>query len=168
MPARVAPHRLMNTKLGNLLSEAQILPDLRAADRWEAIEELVSKLVQTGKVKSEDRNAIVGAIRRREFSMSTGIGFGIGIPHASTELVHEPVAAFGRSSRKINFDSLDGQPVSFVILFLVPQGQFQKHLHTMSEIAKLLKDIDFRQALEQASDAGTILQIFRGSTCHND
>jgi len=152
----------MNMKLGDILSEAQIIPDLRATDRWGAIDELITNLVQTGRVKSEDQDAIIGAVRRREFSMSTGIGFGIGLPHASTELVHKPVAAFGRSKQKINFDSLDGQPVSLVILFLVPQGQFQKHLHTMAEIAKLLKDADFRQALEQAPDAGAILQIFGG------
>jgi mannitol/fructose-specific phosphotransferase system IIA component (Ntr-type) len=83
-------------------------------------------------------------------------------PHAATELVHKAVAAFGRSKQKINFDSLDSHPVSLVILFLVPQGQFQKHLHTMSEIAKFLRNADIRQALEQAPDAGTIIQIFRG------
>jgi fructose-specific phosphotransferase system IIA component len=152
----------MNTILGSLLREAQITTDLRATNRWQAIEELITNLVATGRVKSEDRDAIIGAVRKREMSMSTGIGYGIGIPHASTELVHQAVAAFGRSKQKIKFDSLDGQPVSLVILFLVPQGQFQKHLHTMSEIAKLLRNADIRQALEQAPDAGAILKIFRG------
>jgi mannitol/fructose-specific phosphotransferase system IIA component (Ntr-type) len=153
----------MNTILGNLLTEAQIITDLRATDRWRAIEELVANLVHTGKVKSEDRDAVIGALRKREMSMSTGIGYGIGVPHASTELVHEPVAAFGRSRRKVNFDSLDGQPVSLVILFLVPQGQLQKHLHTMSDIAKFFTNADIRLALEQAPDAGTILRIFKGN-----
>jgi fructose-specific phosphotransferase system IIA component len=151
----------MNTTLGDILSEAQIITDLQAKDRWEAIDELITNLVHTGKIKAVDRDAIIGAIRKREFSMSTGIGFGVGIPHAPTELVHQPVAAFGRSKRKIKFDSLDGRPVSLVILFLVPQGQFQKHLHTMAGIAKLLKNADFRQALENAPDAATLLQIIR-------
>jgi mannitol/fructose-specific phosphotransferase system IIA component (Ntr-type) len=91
--------------------------------------------------------------------MSTGIG--IGIPHASTELVHQPVAAFGRSKRKIDFESLDGKPVRLVILFLVPQGQFQKHPHAMAEIARLLKNAHVRQVLEQAPDAAALLQIFK-------
>lgn len=153
----------MSTKLGDLLSEAQIILNLRAKDRWEAIDELVTNLVQTGNVKSEDRDAVVGAVRNREFSMSTGIGFGIGIPHAATELVYKPVAAFGRSKRKIDFDSLDGKPVSLVILFLVPQGQFQRHLHTMAGISKLLRKGDLREALELAPDASTILRIIRGN-----
>jgi mannitol/fructose-specific phosphotransferase system IIA component (Ntr-type) len=54
--------------------------------------------------------------------MSTGIGFGIGIPHASTDLISEVVGALGRSKKGINFDALDNQPVNLVMLFLVPQG----------------------------------------------
>ena len=80
--------------------------------------------------------------------MSTGIGFGIGIPHASTDLIYEVVGALGRSQKGVNFDALDNQPVKLVMLFLVPQGQFQKHLHTLANIAKLLHKADFRQALE--------------------
>ncbi len=152
----------MNTILGNLLTEAQIIMDLRAATQWEAIETLITNLVESGQVKPEDRDAVRGAVRKREMSMSTGIGYGIGVPHASTELVHEPVAAFGRSRRKVNFDSLDGQPVTLVFLFLVPHGQLQKHLHTMSQIAKFLGNAGTRQALEQAPDAAAILKIFRG------
>ena len=49
------------------------------------------------------------------------------------------------------------------MLFLVPQGQFQKHLHTLANIAKLLHKADFRQALEQAPDADAMLQIIRRS-----
>jgi mannitol/fructose-specific phosphotransferase system IIA component (Ntr-type) len=91
--------------------------------------------------------------------MSTGIGFGIGIPHASTDLIEEVVGAFGRSSRGINFDALDSQPVKLVMLFLVPQGQFQKHLHTLAGIAKLLHKTEFRQSLEQAPDARTMFEV---------
>jgi mannitol/fructose-specific phosphotransferase system IIA component (Ntr-type) len=92
-------------------------------------------------------------VKTRENSMSTGIGFGIGIPHASTDLIYEVVGAFGRSSQGIQFDALDNQPVKLVMLFLVPQGQFQKHLHTLANIAKLLHKTEFRQSLEEAPDA---------------
>ena len=93
--------------------------------------------------------------------MSTGIGFGIGIPHASTELIQEVVGALGRSKPGMNFDALDNQPVNLVMLFLVPQGQFQKHLHTLANIAKLLHKADFRQALEQAPDAEAMLKAIK-------
>jgi mannitol/fructose-specific phosphotransferase system IIA component (Ntr-type) len=147
--------------LGDILSKTQIIPDLHAKDRWEAIDELIGNLVATGKIKPGDCDAVTAAVKKRETSMSTGIGFGIGIPHASTDLILEVVGALGRSKEGVSFDALDNQPVKLVMLFLVPQGQFQKHLHTLANIAKLLHKADFRQALEQAPDAEAMLNIIR-------
>lgn len=147
--------------LGDILSPEQIEADLKATTRWEAIDELINNLVSCSKIKADDREAIVTVVRKRESSMSTGIGFGIGIPHASTDLIYEVVGAFGRSKKGLNFDALDNQPVNLVMLFLVPQGQFQKHLHTLAKIAKLLHKKEFRQALEEAPDAQAMYHIIK-------
>jgi mannitol/fructose-specific phosphotransferase system IIA component (Ntr-type) len=147
--------------LGDILGPEQIIPELQAANRWEAIDELINNLVTTNKIKAENREAVAAVVKKRETSMSTGIGFGIGIPHASTDLIYEVVGALGRSKKGVNFDALDNQPVNLVMLFLVPQGQFQKHLHTLANIAKLLHRAEFRQALEQAPSAEAMLQIIR-------
>lgn len=147
--------------LADILGREQILPDLQATDRWEAIDELIGNLVATGKVQAADCEAITAAVKKRETSMSTGIGFGIGIPHASTDLIYEVVGALGRSTKGVNFDALDNQPVKLVMLFLVPQGQFQKHLHTLANIAKLLHKAEFREVLEKAPDADSMLAVIR-------
>jgi hypothetical protein len=78
-------------------------------------------------------------------------------------LIYEVVGALGRSKKGVNFDALDNQPVNLVMLFLVPQGQFQKHLHTLASIAKLLHNKEFRQALEAAPDAKRCSQSSKGS-----
>ena len=147
--------------LGDILHEDQIEPELRAATRWEAIDELIGLLVTRGKIKPEHRDQISAVVKKRENSMSTGIGFGIGIPHASTDLIYDVIGAFGRSRGGVQFESLDNQPVNLVMLFLVPQGQFQKHLHTLANIAKLLHNKDFRLALETAPDAAAMMRIIR-------
>ena len=147
--------------LGDILSLETIVPDLHASNRWEAIDLLIQNLVATHKIRPESRDAIIAVVKKRESSMSTGIGFGIGIPHASTDLIQEVVGALGRSTAGIDFDALDNQPVNLVMLFLVPQGQFQKHLHTLANIAKLLHIKEFRQELEQAPDAATMYAIIR-------
>jgi len=144
-----------------LMSSENILPEMAATNRWEAIDELIQQLVTTTRIQPENRDAIVAVVKKRESSMSTGIGFGIGIPHASTDLIHEVVGALGRSSKGIAFDALDNQPVNLVMLFLVPQGQFQKHLHTLASIAKLLHVKEFRQELEQAPDAAAMFEIIK-------
>ena len=147
--------------LGDILGPNNIVPDLQAADRWLAIDELINNLVTTGKIKPEHREAIAAVVKKRETSMSTGIGFGIGIPHASSDLISEVVGALGRSKKGCSFDALDNQPVNLVMLFLVPQGQFQKHLHTLAHIAKLLHKAEFRQALQEAPDADTMWRIIK-------
>jgi len=133
--------------LNDFLGPKPIVIDLHAENRWEAIDELINHLVANQKIKTEHREAIVASIRKRESSMSTGIGFGIGIPHASTDLICEVVAAVGRSRTGVQFNALDGKPVNLVFLFLIPQGQFQKHLDTLANIAKLLHSKDFRDGL---------------------
>lgn len=147
--------------LADILSKEQIITDLQANNRWEAIDELVNNLVACGKIKPENREAIAAVVKKREQSMSTGIGFGIGIPHASTDLIGDVVGSLGRSTKGVNFDALDNQPVNLVMLFLVPQGQFQKHLHTLANIAKLLHNKDFRQILENGPDAATMFEAIQ-------
>ena len=150
-------------ELADFLTKEQVVTDLKASDRWEAIEELIDLLVANGQVDSVHREAVVSVVKKRETSMSTGIGFGIGIPHASTDLIDNVTGAFGRSRSGVDFDALDNQPVNLVMLFLVPQGQFQKHLHTLAKIAKVLHKKEFRKALEDAGDAAEMYQIIRSS-----
>lgn len=145
--------------LSEIVQKEQILTELKASNRWEAIDELIGRLVECGRIKPEHREAITAVVKKRETSMSTGIGFGIGIPHASTDQIDEVVGALGRSKVGIDFEALDNQPVNLVVLFLVPQGQFQKHLHTLASIAKLFHNKEFRQQLEQAPDAAAMHQI---------
>lgn len=149
--------------LGNLLSKDQILPEMTSTERWSAIVELVNLLVANNQIKEADRDTVLGALRAREETMSTGIGFGIAIPHASSDRVDKVVAAFGRSSSGIEFDALDNAPVRFVVLFVVPKDQFQTHLRTLAAIAKFLNDRSVRERLGTAGSAADILAIFEDS-----
>jgi mannitol/fructose-specific phosphotransferase system IIA component (Ntr-type) len=147
--------------LANLLSAEQIVPEMNATERWPAIVELIDLLVNLGKVKPADRDSILASLKQREETMSTGIGFGIAIPHCSSDRLDEVVAAFGRSSGGIEFDALDNAPVKFVVLFIVPKNQFQTHLRTLASIAKFLNDRGVRESLAEANSADEILSIFR-------
>src|ERR1700751_3648856 len=147
--------------LGSLLSVDQIVPEMKATERWAAIVELIDLLVQKNRVRPSDRDSILAALKQREETMSTGIGFGIAIPHASSDSVPEVVAAFGRSSQGIEFDALDNAPVRFVVLFIVPRNQFQTHLRTLASIAKFLNDRSVRESLASAKSADEILAFFR-------
>ena len=139
--------------LSSLLTVEQIIPQMQSSERWTAIAELVDLLVSVGKVKPDDHETVLNALKQREETMSTGIGFGIAIPHASSDRVGEVVAAFGRSGSGIEFDSLDNAPVKFVVLFVVPRDQFQMHLRTLAA--------SVRESLGTAATAQEILAIFK-------
>ncbi len=150
--------------LASLLSEDQIIPELSATDRWQALEEIVSRLIETGHLDAIYHKDAIAALRHREETMSTGIGFGIAIPHASCDAVKEVTACFARSKVGVNFESLDDKPVHYIVLFLVPKDQFQTHLRTLAAIAKFLNDPVVRGELASASDAAAILQVFERKT----
>ena len=80
--------------LASLLSSEQIIPEMKATERWPAIVELIDLLVAQQKIDPASRDGILAALKQREETMSTGIGFGIAIPHASSDAVAGVVAAF--------------------------------------------------------------------------
>ena len=147
--------------LASLLSAEQIIPEMKATERWSAIAELIDLPVRLGKIKPEDRESILASLKQREEMMSTGIGFGIAIPHASSDRIEEVVASFGRSSQGIEFDALDNAPVKFFVLFIVPKNQSLTHLRALASIATFFNDRSVRESLATAQSAGEILAIFR-------
>src|SRR5438874_2651616 len=153
------PNRAFCMSLGNLLSAEQIIPEMTATERWPAIVELIDLLVRLSKIKPDDRDSILASLKQREETMSTGIGFGIAIPHCSSDRIDDVVAAFGRSTTGIEFDALDNAPVKFVVLLIVPKNQFQTHLRTPASIAKFLNDCPVRDRLASAQSAEETLSI---------
>ena len=65
--------------LNEIVKTEHIVPELKATNRWEAIGELVDTLVANGAITKSDRDAVIDVVRTRENSMSTGIGYGIGM-----------------------------------------------------------------------------------------
>jgi phosphotransferase system HPr (HPr) family protein len=153
--------RVSCISLASLLPAEQIIPEMKATERWSAIVELIDLLVAQGKIKAEDRESILASLKQREEEMSTAIGFGAAIPHARSDRIEEVVASFGRSSQGIEFDALDNAPVKLVVLFIVPKNQSKTHLRTLLSLAKFLSDRSVRESLAAAKTADEILAIFR-------
>src|SRR5580698_6494756 len=103
------PKRNMN--LSEILGAEQIVPRLAATDRWAVIDQLIDVLVRTHKIRAEDRETVRKAVKDRETSKSTGIGYGVALPHASVACIQDVVAVFGRLPQGIDFQALDNEPV---------------------------------------------------------
>lgn len=96
--------------------------------------------------------AIGDGLRAREAIGSTAIGRGVAIPHCHSAACSAPVAAFLRLATPVDFRAHDGCPVDLVFAMVVPQGQAQQHLDTLSELAGQFADAGFRDAVRAASD----------------
>ena len=103
--------------------------------------------------------SVIEALREREGKISTGIGSGVAIPHAFSDLVEDVVVGFGRSREGIDFEALDNAPVHFVILFIVPKKKYQLHLKTLAAIARHFTNRNVRDHLAAAESADEILAI---------
>lgn len=147
-------------KLAKLLGPEQILLDMKAVEHWPAIIELVDHLVITGQLPPEQRDEMLEAFRVREEQVSTGIGLGVAIPHAFSDHLDRVIAVFGKSNSGIDFESLDHQPVHFIILFIVPRKDYHLHLRTLAAIAKMFTNIEVRRQLGAAETLEQILAIF--------
>lgn len=146
-------------QLASLLTEQQIVPEMKAEDHWSAIAELVNHLDSRGMLCNETRENVLHALEERERITSTGIGSGVAIPHAFSDTIDRVVPIFGRSKTGIDFEAVDNCPVKFVILFIVPRSEYHLHLQTLAAIAKMFNNCSIRKDLEAADGAAEILEV---------
>ena len=149
--------KVADLKLVDLLPEQVIAPDLKAQNKTEVLKELVDLLYKEGKIKDQERALEV--LLDRERLGSTGVGYGIAIPHGKFNDIKSLIAAFGRSRQGIDFDSVDHKPVHIFFLFLAPEHEAQLHLRVLARSCRLLKRDTFRESLMQAESAAEILKI---------
>ena len=102
---------------------------------------------------------VLASLKVREEQISTGIGSGVAIPHAFSDHLDKVVAVLGRSEKGIDFEALDGAPVHFVFLFIVPSKNYPLHLRTLAAIAKMFTNVEIRRRIADAGSREEILAI---------
>ena len=148
-----------NMTLASLLSSDRIISEMQSEEQFPAIDELIDSLVASKHLSENKKDTVTKALYKREEQRSTGIGNGVAIPHCFLEDLDEVVAVFGRSSKGIDFCSLDRAPVHFVLLFIVPQSQYTLHLKTLAAIAKILDSAEIRSKLTEADGVAEIMEV---------
>jgi len=153
----------MATRFTDLIGPSDLVAPLQAADKWEAIDELLHHLEKRGAIQSGAFARHREAVLARERSMSTGMERGIAIPHAAVDGLDRLVGVLGISRRPdgLAFDSIDAQPTQFVVLLLVPRDQKLQHIRTLADIARLLSRDELRAALLESPDAASAWSTLR-------
>jgi len=146
-------------KVCELLETNKILTEFKSEEKFDVINELVNLLNDDERVV--DIEEVRKCVFEREEKMSTGVGKGFAIPHGKTNSVTEILAAFGKSKKPIDYNSLDGEPVHLVFLLIGKENLLAKHIKLLSRISRLMNNEEFRKKLIEAESKESILKIFQ-------
>ncbi len=143
--------------LSSILTEQTVAVGLLARDKQGMIEEMLDLLVNAGSVT--DKPAALAALLERERTMSTGMKYGIAIPHGKTSSVQSLVACVGISREPIPFESLDNEPARIFIMTLSPPEKTGPHLQFLAEVSQLFKSAEKRAAAISAKTPSELLSV---------
>ncbi|TFH43368.1 MAG: PTS sugar transporter subunit IIA [Chrysiogenales bacterium] len=138
-------------------TKADYIHQLEATNKFKAIEELAMVFKNTD--VCDDMESLVRALKEREEIMSTGIGFGIAIPHAKINSIREMAFAIGVSKAGIDFDSMDGEPVHLVILVAAGERQHKEYLRLLSNIMSIIKKENVKDRIINSKTKDDVITI---------
>jgi mannitol/fructose-specific phosphotransferase system IIA component (Ntr-type) len=143
--------------LTDLLSVERVRVPLTARNKDDVLSELLQAALP--RRDSAVHEAVMESLRAREQVLSTGIGEGVGIPHAKTPLVDRLVLAAGVAAEPVEFEALDGRPADLFFMLLGPDTAAGAHVRALGRISRLLRRESLREALRDAPDAQAFLQV---------
>jgi fructose-specific phosphotransferase system IIA component len=144
-------------RLVDILKPENVKVPLESKSKTEAIGELVSLLAKNGDVS--DAKKVLDAVLERESTRTTGIGNGLAIPHGKCTGAKDLVMAIGKAATPIDFQSIDGRPVTLIWLLTSPPDKTGPHIHALARISRLMTIDKFRQALADAQSAQQVYEI---------
>lgn len=145
-------------KITDLLIKDAMIMDLKATTKQDAIDEMVEKLYQVGRIS--DVKTFKDGILAREAQTSTGLGDGIAMPHAKNAAVKEATVLFAKSQAGVDYEALDGQPTYLFFMIAAPDGANDTHLQALAALSRKLVDADFVASLKQASTPDEVRALF--------
>lgn len=128
-------------------------------NKEELLKEMVNLAGNSNKI--HDKGKALKEIMHREEIMSTGIGFGVALPHAKTSVVEDTIVAVGVLAEPIDFQSLDNVPVNLVFLILGRETNVGLHLKLLSRISHLMNNAEFKEKLIAAKDETTAYNLIK-------
>ena len=144
-------------RLTDILKPENIKVPLQATTKNEAIAELVNLLAANGQIK--DPKKVLEAVLEREATRTTGIGNGLAIPHGKCSGTPDLVMAIGKPAQAIDFQSIDGRPVSVIWMLTSPPEKTGPHIHALARISRLMTMDKFRTALAAAKTSEEMWEI---------
>lgn len=147
------------TEINQLLRPEQVRIGLSGSSKTEVINALIDVL--EGHEEVDSLEAVRTAIFDREKMMSTGVGKGLGLPHAKTPAATDTVAAFATTAEPVEFGAIDDEPIRLLLLLVGPEEHKSKHIKILGRISRLVSRGGLRERLIEAEEPETVIDLLR-------
>ncbi|ODN29953.1 PTS sugar transporter subunit IIA [Fervidobacterium thailandense] len=137
----------------------ELIIEVSSKTKSEVLKE-ISEFLKSKTLVKNSEEFLLEMMKREEHS-TTGIGFGIAIPHAKSQAVVEPFVVVAKCQHDVEWNSLDDQPVRLVFAIGVPQNAPDEHLKILAKLSAKLMYEDFREALFKARTADEIYAVLK-------
>jgi fructose-specific phosphotransferase system IIA component len=144
-------------RIQDLIQKNGIVIDLQGADKFEVINSMARFLCLVNGLENVDE--VARKITEREMEMSTGIGYGIAIPHARLEGIDRLYMVAARSVEGLEFDSLDEQVVNLIFMMVSPANTSAEHTQVLSTLSQIMAYEEIRRQLLQADTPEMFVEI---------
>ena len=149
--------------ISDLIQEKNVMAHLEAKDRAQAHLKMLQHLVDQRVLAEDLLTPSQTALQTREEKMTTAMGGGFAIPHATIPQLKNLVTLFARCPAGVNCEAMDSKPVKLFFLILVPADQAQAHLQTLATVAKFFNRRGVKTKILEAKGPEEILALFRAA-----
>lgn len=154
----------MTETLKARLEKSGFAPDLKARTKRDVLRELADLLVSGGEISADAADDVFKALVEREDKMSTGMQFGVAIPHAKTDKARGLIAAVAVCRDGIDFKSMDGQPSNIFIVTISPPTDAGVHIRFLADISRFLASRTVRERVLAATTKDEMVAAFFGDS----
>lgn len=140
----------------DLLSPQAVLERLNATSKKEVLQSAANHIAP---LIGQDPLVVFDVLWERERLGTTGVGYGIAIPHGRVEKLGKVQGFFMRLAEPIAFEAIDDRPVDLVFVLLAPADAGADHLHALATVSRLLRDVKLCEAIRKAKDGAEIYRL---------
>ncbi|WP_455209308.1 PTS IIA-like nitrogen regulatory protein PtsN [Kaarinaea lacus] len=144
--------------ISDIISPDRVICDLDATSKKRVLEQLSTVLASNSSASLASQD-VVDSLLARERLGSTGIGYGVAIPHGRVKNTDHAIAAFVQLHEGVDFDAMDNQAVDLLFALLVPEDSTEEHLQLLAQLAEMFSDEEFRSKLRATKDSQAIYNL---------
>jgi len=139
--------------IGELLDRTAISTRVSAANKKKALAVIAEIAARNFSLDAGD---VLDALAEREAAGSTGVGYGVAVPHARLEGLQRMRAVFVRLEQPVEFDSVDDQPVDLLFALFAPKNAGAEHLRALARVSRVMRQAELREQLRKARSADAV------------